>query len=42
MLLIVRIEEEGMQSNDLAVMVGLNPRIAKRECNATSERCGDT
>ena len=41
-LLMVRIERERMRSKDLAVMVSLNPRIAERECSATSARSGDT
>ena len=42
LLVMVRIKEEEMQSKDLAVMVGLNPRIAKRKCSATSARSEDT
>ena len=42
LLLMVRIEEEGMRSKDLAVAVGLNLRIAKSEYSATSARSENT
>ena len=41
-LLMVRIEKEEMLSKDLAVMIGLNLRIAESDCSATSVRSGDT